>query len=251
MKDDYVTRSYRNLHQGEDLVYFRICLKQTDLFIGVKSESYDPALESKVMKLVTRLRADLESYIALDPNFSSSLVPVPLKSGAPKIARVMTGAATVAGVGPMAAVAGAFAHEVGHLLEEYTSEVIVENGGDIYIKTTRDRLVGVMAGSSPFSNRLAVKVRKEESPLGICTSSGMVGPSFSWGKADAALVKAPQASLADAVATGVGNRILTEQDLKGAIEYARKISGVTGVLAIKNEQLAAWGDIELIALDNG
>ncbi|NLV16087.1 MAG: UPF0280 family protein [Syntrophomonadaceae bacterium] len=251
MRDDFTTRSYRSRHQGEDLTYFRICLKQTDLSIGINSEAYAPSLENRVMELVARLRADLETYITLHPVFFSSLVPVPLKAGAPEIARIMAGAAAAAGVGPMAAVAGAFAQEVGHLLEDYSSEVIVENGGDIYIKTTRDRLVGVIAGSSPFSNRLAVKIKKEESPVGICTSSGTVGPSFSKGKADAALVKAPQASLADAVATGVGNRILTEQDLKDAVEYAREIPGVTGVLAIKNDQLAAWGDIELMALDNG
>ncbi len=119
----------------------------------------------------------------------------------------------------------------------------------MFITTTRERVVGVIAGLSPFSNRLGVRVRPQESPLGLCTSSGTVGPSLSLGRADAVMIKATSASLADAVATSAGNRVLSKDKLLVAIEYARDIKGVTGILAIKEDQMAAWGDIELIPLN--
>ncbi len=248
MNLDFVNRTYRGSHQGEDLVYFRVQVKQTDLAIGVKKESFVPDLVKQIEQRVTRLRAELETYILSHSKFSTSLEPVSLLPGAPEIARRMAQASRLAGVGPMAAVAGAFAEEVGQLLTDIP-DVIVENGGDLFITTTRERVVGVIAGLSPFSNRLGVRVRPQESPLGLCTSSGTVGPSLSLGRADAVMIKATSASLADAVATSAGNRVLSKDKLLVAIEYARDIKGVTGILAIKEDQMAAWGDIELIPLN--
>lgn len=247
MSQDFVSRTYRGSHQGEDLVYFRVQVKQTDLYIGVKSESFAPDLAHQIEQRVVRLRADLETYIASHPGFLSSLEPVKLLPGAPEIAGRMARASRLAGVGPMAAVAGAFAEEIGQLIAD-CPDVIVENGGDLFVKTTRERLVGVIAGLSPFSNRIAVRIKPEESPVGLCTSSGTVGPSLSLGRADAAIVKATSASLADAVATGTGNRVLSKDKLLEAVEYAKGIMGVTGVLVIKDDQMAAWGEIELVPI---
>ena len=245
MGEDYVNRTYRGLFQGEDLLYFRVQVKQTDLSIGIKREYFTSGLDNEVKRRVMRLRADLETYIASHPEFVSSLEPLHLKPGAPEIARRMAVAARMAGVGPMAAVAGAFAEEVGQFLAD-SPEVIVENGGDLYIRTTRERLVGIAAGKSPFSHRIAVRVRPEESPLGLCTSSGTVGPSLSLGRADAAVIKAANASLADAVATGAGNRVTSPEKMLASIEYAKGIVGVTGILIITEDKLAAWGAMELV-----
>ena len=242
---DFVNRTYRGAHRGEDLVYFQVKVKQTDLSIGVTRESFTPDLAHRIEQRVIRLRAGLETYIESHPEFLTSLEPVNLKPGAPEIAQRMSRASRLAGVGPMAAVAGAFAEEVGELLT-VCPDVVVENGGDLYIRTTRERLVGVVAGYSPFSNRIAVRIKPEESPLGICTSSGTVGPSFSLGKADAAVVKATSACLADAVATGASNRVLSRERLMAAVDYAQSVTGVTGILVIKEDQMAAWGDIELV-----
>lgn len=243
---DYSRRLYRTLHHGRDLRYFEVRLKETDLAIGVDRERFSEDLAKMVEKEVIRLRGDLETYIALSPEFRTSFVPVPALPGAPPIARSMIAAATRAGVGPMAAVAGAIAGAVGAILANHCSEVIVENGGDIYLNGSRDRMVAVFAGESPFSNRIGLRVKGREMPVGVCTSSGTVGPSVSLGRADAAIIKAGDVALADAVATGAGNLVQEASDLPKALDYARAITGVRGVLLVKGDRLAVWGDMEIV-----
>jgi ApbE superfamily uncharacterized protein (UPF0280 family) len=148
----------------------------------------------------------------------------------------------------MAAVAGAFAQAVGEYLKPYVRDIIVENGGDIYLHSNYDRLISVFAGKSRFSHKIALRIEAGESPLGICTSSGTVGPSISLGKADAVVIKGINAALADAVATGAANLVQNEGDVTKPIDYVRNIEGITGILAIKNDKLAAWGKIEIVPL---
>ncbi|MDD4172212.1 MAG: UPF0280 family protein [Syntrophomonas sp.] len=243
-----VSRSYRSLHKAKDLHYFNISLKETDLAIGVDMESYNDGLLSLCKQEVRRLRGDLETYISLHPDFRTSFEPLTLLPGAPPLAVIMARAAMQAAVGPMAAVAGALAEAIGQKLKRQVSEVVVENGGDLYIDSSRERLVSVFAGRSKFSHKIAIKVLPAESPLGICTSSGTVGPSISLGKADAVVIKGRNAALADAVATGAANRIQTEKDLLRAVEYVKTIKGITGILAIKDDRMAAWGNIEIVPI---
>ena len=125
------------------------------------------------------------------------------------------------GVGPMAAVAGAMAELIGKKLLDYSPEVIVENGGDIFMKISRRRRIGIFAGNSPFTDKLALELEPEETPLGICTSSGTVGPSLSLGTTDATIVASTSAALADAAATAVGNLVKTADDLQGALDFGR------------------------------
>lgn len=241
-----VRRSYRSLHEAKDLYYFQVRLKETDLAIGVDQASYTSDLPALCENEIRSQRGALESYIIMHPEFRTSFEPVTLLPGAPALAAIMAQAAFKAGVGPMAAVAGAFAQAVGQKLKTRVKNVIVENGGDIYLDSSADRLVSVFAGQSKFSCKIAIRVRADESPLGICTSSGTVGPSISLGKADAVVIKGPDAALADAAATGAANRIQTEKDLMRAVEYVQTIKGITGILAIKNDRMAAWGDIEIV-----
>lgn len=241
-----VKREYRSLHEAKDLYYFRVSLRETDLAIGVDKTSYTSSLLSFCESEVRKLRGDLDTYISIHPEFRSSFEPLLLLPGAPPLAVIMAQAAYQAGVGPMAAVAGAFAQAVGQKLRTQVKDVIVENGGDIYLDSSADRLVSVFAGHSKFSYKIAIKVRAAESPLGICTSSGTVGPSISLGKADAVVIKGTNAALADAVATGAANRIQTEKDLIRAVDYVQTIKGISGILAIKGDQMAAWGNIEIV-----
>ncbi|MGI5921488.1 MAG: UPF0280 family protein [Syntrophomonadaceae bacterium] len=244
----FVNRDYRSLHETSNLRYFKITIKETDLAIGVDQESYTDSLVSVCRKEIIKLRGDLEDYISLHKEFRTSFFPLELLPAAPEIARVMASAAAKAGVGPMAAVAGAIAEAVGKKLDKYVNEIIVENGGDIYIKSNQERIVSVFAGQSKFSNRIGLKIHPEESPLGICTSSGTVGPSISLGKADAMVIKGKSAALADAVASAAGNRVQNADDLIKAIELVQNISGITGVLAIKGDKMAAWGSVEIVPL---
>ncbi len=246
--DKYVTRDYRALHEARDLHYFHIQVKETDLAIAVDQVSYANHLISLCENEVKRLRAELELYISRHPRFKTSFVPLALLPDAPVLARQMAEAAIPAGVGPMAAVAGAFAQAVGEMLMSQVQETIVENGGDIYLNSQKERIVSVYAGTSPFSHRLGLKIKAANSPLGICTSSGTVGPSISLGKADAVVILAPEAALADTVATGAANLVQTEDDLMKAVHFAQNIVGVSGILAIKNDKMAAWGELEMVRL---
>lgn len=248
MDQQHVKREYRRLHEGKNLTYFQVKLKESDLAIGVDTPSYSDSLAVLCRQELIKIRGDLESYILLDPSFQRSLIPVPALPGAPAIARNMIEASRTAGVGPMAAVAGAVAQAIGELLAKHVNEVIVENGGDIYMYGAHERIVAVFAGESPFSHKLGIKVGADELPLGICTSSGTVGPSLSLGRADAVVIKGPSAALADAAATRAGNMIQSEEDLMKAIQVVKNIPGLTGILAVKNHAMAAWGAIELVPI---
>ncbi len=245
----YVNRDYRNTLTNKDLKSFRVTVKETDLYISVDLPSFAAQLEKKAEKTVLALRYDLEEYISTDPVFKTTLSPYIPAPGAPLLARIMADAARAAGVGPMAAVAGAFAEAVGRELLKSCHEVIVENGGDIFMAVTRRRLVAVFAGESPFTGRLAIEVAPEKTPLGVCTSSGTVGPSLSMGNADAVIIISESAPLADAAASAAGNAVKDKKEVKKGIEVARKIPGVLGALAIKDDKLAVWGDVDIVPLN--
>ncbi|MDD5112144.1 MAG: UPF0280 family protein [Candidatus Altiarchaeota archaeon] len=193
---------------------------------------------------LVRTYTELDAYIKRDSYFGISYSPVKLKRNPPQIAVTMADAAGKAGVGPMAAVAGAIAEDVGRiLLEMGAREVIVENGGDIFLSIRRQRTIGIHAGCSGWSNNLALKVRPKETPCGICTSSATVGPSVSLGDADAITVVADTAALADAAATAVGNMVKGDKGVERALDYGRGIPGVRGLLIIRGGTLAAGGSL--------
>ncbi len=246
---EYIERSYRSMFVSDDMTHFQVSVKDTDLDIGVSRECYSNELVEAARKITTSLRNELEAYIEFDPEFKSALVPHRLYSTAPPIAFEMAKAAELANVGPMAAVAGAFSEYIGRELLKYSPDVIIENGGDLYIHTDKKRHVGIFAGSSPFTNKIAVEVLPEFGPIGLCTSSGTVGPSLSFGKADAAVVMAQTGSIADAVATAVGNMIHIPEDVNRGVEFAANIPGVLGAIAIKDEKMALWGKIKIVRLN--
>ena len=150
----------------------------------------------------------------------------------------------------MAAVAGVIAEFVGRGLQERheVAEIVVENGGDIYLQRQVASTVAIFAGASPLSNKVGIRLRAEQTPTGICTSSATVGHSLSLGRADAVTVLAASTALADAVATRIGNETKNDRDINQALEVAAAITGVSGVLIIKGKALGVWGDLELIGL---
>lgn len=230
-------------------MHFQVAVAETDLDVAVCKERYSEQLVSYIEEAVRACRDPLETYIQRDPGFLNALRPYAVWPDAPPLVKTMAEAGRLAGVGPMAAVAGAVAEWVGKLVTKYSRDVIVENGGDIFMRTSRVRRVGIFAGDSVLSNRLAVEVSPQQTPLGICTSSGKVGPALSFGQADAAVVLSPSAPLADAVATACGNLVQTTDDLESALAFAREIPGVKGLLIIKDDRLAVWGAVKLIPLE--
>jgi ApbE superfamily uncharacterized protein (UPF0280 family) len=238
---EYQPRFYRDWSREGDLVPFQVVVRETDLYIRASSN-----LATRAQKSVEKHRASLEGYLARHPGFAPSLVPVTVEDDAPLLVRAMVEASARVGVGPMAAVAGALAEAVGNDLLAYTPEVIVENGGDLFLKVTRVRRVGIYAGESPLSGRLALELAPGDTPCGIATSSGTVGHSISFGRADAAVVVAPSAVLADAAATAFGNRLGSPESIETAIEWARSVNGLRGVVAVMGDRLGAWGEIRLV-----
>jgi len=233
-------RTYHNWVKYSDLVSFRVTDKESDLQISAMGDFRVEALAE-----VRRCRADIECYIDQNLDFLVTLDPIDVTEGAPSIVIKMARAAKKAGVGPMAAVAGAIAEEVGHTLMKRSAEVIVENGGDIFISTKNPRRIGIYAGDSPLSGKLAIEVVAEDSPLGICTSSGTVGHSLNFGRADAVVVLSSSTALADAAATAVSNIVQTADDIPAAIKLAQSIDGVAGVVIIIGDKLGVWGKVKL------
>ena len=236
----YQERFYRDRFKGVNLTFFDVCVYETDLRIGARSNLFDNALD-----IVKFYREQLESFIKSYPEFLSSLIPWKAPHDAPFIVKSMCRASEKTGVGPMAAVAGAFSELTGTELLKYSDEIIVENGGDIFMSTKKSRKVGIYAGNSLLSEKLAVEISPEMSPVGICTSSGTIGHSLSFGKADAALVISKDTFLADAAATAAGNRVKEPSDIEPALDFVSKIHGVTGALIIIGDKLGVWGDIKL------
>jgi len=193
-------------------------------------------------------RDQIKWAIERRPDFLKSLVPLEEDPSDSPIVLAMIRAGQKAGTGPMAAVAGAVAEFVGKGLLPLSPEIIIENGGDIFLKVDRPVTIGLFAGNSRFSGRVGIRIEATPIPLGICTSSGTVGPSLSLGMADAATIISRDVPLADAVATGVGNRVHKPGDLKSAVEWGMKVPGVDGAIAILADKIAALGDIELVPL---
>lgn len=217
-------------------------MRETDLFIRADSDLSDLAFKS-----VFRHRGFLEAYIKMNPEFSSSFIPLAYDRFAPAIVQQMLNAGRSAGVGPMASVAGAISQKVGIDLLQHTKNVIIENGGDIFAAVEKEKKlhISVFAGYSPLSNKVSLKIKGSDTPVGVCTSSGTVGGSFSFGTADAITIISEDAALADAVATAACNVVKSKADIPKAIQIAQRTGGVKGVLAIKDDQMGVWGDIEL------
>ncbi len=240
----YEPKTYRHWVKGKDLVSFNVTVKETDIYVRASKN-----LRSKTLRLVTKYRESLERYIERYPSFLTALEPLSVGSDAPQIVKSMADSARKAGVGPMASVAGAIAEFVGTELLAFSPEVIVENGGDIFLKSLRKRMVSIYAGKSPLTGQIGLEIEAEETPLGICTSSGTVGHSLSYGRADAIVALSPSASLADAAATAIGNLIKQQEDIPNGIELAKGIEGLKGVLIIKDDKVGIWGEVKVCQID--
>jgi hypothetical protein len=236
----HIERTYRSFSTDRNYSRYTVKISETDIYILTDSDLRETAYHAAM-----GYRAQIEEYIRYHPEFRTSLKPLPADQLAPEIIQDMIGAAKTAGVGPMASVAGAIAERVGKDLLACSSNVIVENGGDIFLNIKDDISVGIFAGDSPLSGKIALRVAASETPIGICTSSGTVGHSLSFGVADAVCIKSRSTALADAAATSVGNLIRKKSDVNRGLERAMAIQGVLGALIVVGDTLAIQGSMEL------
>ena len=234
-------RTYRSLINKDNLTSYNIIIGESDLFISSDTNLKDVALNSLI-----RHRNSLEAYIKNYPEFRTSLLPLQEENLAPLIIREMLAKSKTCGVGPMASVAGAIAEFVGYDLLDKTENLIIENGGDIFLRSKNKLTVSIYAGESALSYKVNILVKPEKTPIGICTSSATVGPSLSFGKADAVCVISKSATLADAAASAIGNKVKSNKDIKAALDYGIKIPGVNGIVVIYANDMGAIGDVHFL-----
>jgi len=238
MKTDlYIPRTYREHCPDGRFVRFNVVEKESDLFILAKKE-----LATQAYYILSELRAQIESYIEIDRDFLTSLKPIKIIEPAAEIVREMAIVSEKMGVGPMAAVAGAISERVCRHLAQFSDEVIVENGGDIFIINKQPITIAIYAGNSPLSMRLGIEIEPAFEGIGVATSSGTVGHSISFGNADAVTVISKNGGFADAVATAIGNMVKTKDDIKIALDFAMRIPDILGVVVIMGEKIGAAGE---------
>ncbi len=217
----------------------RFQVKETVVTIIAEEEFVKPAKEA-----IVHYRSELEEFIAEDPFFRLTLEPYTKREDAPEIVRRMIDASSKVGIGPMSAVAGVISQlAVEAMIAAGATYAIVDNGGDIALINDEEVLVGIYAGEI---NDFALKVEPRDTILGICTSSGKIGPSISFGNSDAVTVVSNNTSIADSAATAIGNHVTDGDSIDGAIENFRGIDGIDGLLIICDGRIGTWGDLPSI-----
>lgn len=239
----YQERLYRHLIQSENLISFEVSVKETDLCIHAKRP-----LENEARESVLRHRGHIESYIEAYPRFFKTLVPWNIKGPAPQIIRDMSNAGINAGVGPMAAVAGAVSEYVGRDLLNYSDEIMVENGGDIFVKLNHPFTAAIYAGASPLSLRIGILLNYARQSIAVCTSSATIGHSLSKGAADAVCVISKSCSNADAAATAICNQVGSAKQIQQAVHFGNQIKGVLGIVVIVGDKIGLWGDVKIVPM---
>lgn len=219
---------------------FKYQHKQTIVTILVDEEKYYDVAVNAILEA----RKEIESVIRSDPFFLSSLEPYNFYEG--PVTRRMVDAAEVAGLGPMASVAGMISqYAVEKMVEEGADFAVVDNGGDMAIFSHREIVVGVYTGTNI---KLGFKIEPSNEIKAVCTSSGRIGHSVSFGYADAATVFGGDACVADAFATALGNEIkeeVSEESFTTVMEdfWGRSEGYVDGIFAVKGEMMGFAGKV--------
>jgi uncharacterized protein len=244
---DFEPRTYRGQMNRQRFRFFNVVQKETDLWIGISNSSSHNELKAFCEERIFHYREQIESCIRQCPEFGKSFTPIPVNNNFPHIAAAMVNAAKRAGTGPMSAVAGAVAEALGNdILKMYNpEEVVIENGGDIFVNIKNDLLVQFFAGRNHNFSNLAINIPGKYGKLGICTSSGMFGHSFSFGLADSVTVVCKSTSLADAWATSICNRVRANTCIKNLTVKYQIIPEIISLMIIKDEKMGIAGEFEL------
>ena len=240
----YKKRFYRTNTYNSDLVAFHVRHFESNLQICAHSD-----LSGISFEYLRRFHEQVSDYCQSHPEFEKSLRPVKIAEKTPEIIRTMYKASMRAGVGPMATVAGAIAEAVGKKLLKHSREIIIENGGDIFIAVSKDRKIGIFAGIGNVCNHLIINIKSYQSPCGICTSSGQFGHSLSMGNTCATIIISKSSALADGYATAFGNMVNNDDDINLALKSARKKKDINGIVIITSSKMAAYGDFTFDILD--
>ncbi|MDC7231247.1 MAG: UPF0280 family protein [Sphaerochaetaceae bacterium] len=241
----YQRRAYRQSMGSARFSSFSLSIGESDVWIGFQGPADKNSLQAETTTLLRRLRRELLDYG--DPDLFTSFVPLQPKGDLSVLLQRMFDAGKRSGTGPFSSVAGAIAERLGrHLKDQFgLSEIVVENGGDLYIDVLKPLSVQLFAPTSPLSGKLSIIVDPSYGPMGVCTSSGKIGHSISFGRADAVMVACKDAALADAYATAYCNRVSGKADVKKVCEALTRQEEVLSAVVVFEDTLAVGGHLEV------
>lgn len=204
--------------------------------IHIKSDRKEAVFEA--IEEIRRHTKELLRYVEENPSFKLSLEPLDVDPEAPVVVQRMVEASRIAGVGPMASVAGAIA-DLGleALLKAGASVALVENGGEVSAYTASEDIVVLISTCEPLlSGKIGFLITRDDSRLGVGTSSGKVSQTVSFGEADSVTVVADNAAIADAAATSICNAVVgsnIRSSIVKGLERAKSIKGVRGAIIVR------------------
>jgi len=244
---EYQPRLYRETMGNSRWESFTAAHRQTDLWIAVDKRSFHPNIRNYVSDRIRHYRAILDGHIAEHPDFLTSLTPIAHPFGVHPLIAEMAEASNIAGTGPMSAVAGALAERIcTDIVSQFgAQEVIVENGGDIFMQLIKPATVSIYAGNSPLSEKLALTPDAAHSPLSLCCSSSTVGHALSFGTADACMVACRSGALADALATAFCNMVKTDESVQEVTQKALEMTEVKAIVIIRGDKVGMGGQIKV------
>ena len=235
----YEERFYRHSFSGKHSL--EIAYRESDIYI-ISDKTLD---KHRAEDILRKYYTQIEEYVSKNPCFLNSLSPLEIDRSAPLIIQDMFKASQLAGIGPFSSVAGAVAYYIGKELLAYCEEIIVENGGDIFLKAKKEKIIGLYLGENFEPNRVNVEIGQKNHCFGVCSSSSNIGPSLNFGKADLVTIVSSDSISADALATAYSNKVKKEKDIALVLKEAQNNSLIDAIVIAFENKLFLWGGIQL------
>ena len=230
----------------DNLFVSHFIIKESDCFVKAESNS---AIKTAIAS-IRRHRRVLERFIEKYPTFMTTYKPIkfPPDVSLPEIIQIMQFGSELSNVGPMASVAGALADlATRDMVKDGSKVAILENGGEISIYSNKKVNIGILAGNTPLSGKIGFQIKPGECPLGVGTSSATMGHVKNYtGQADAAVIVAEDANLADAFATRITNEVKgndMEKSVQRALEVAETLEKLRSALIVRGKFVGTVGKL--------
>lgn len=229
--------------------FSEIDLGQTHIRLTTDLESHN------LKRYIFSIRRDLKNYIMKNEDFLLSLEPIKAEGDLPLIVRTMVESSDIADVGPMACVAGTISElSLNYLMDNDSKYSIVENGGDIALINEETVLCGIYSKNPILGNDMAFEIKARNSPLGICSSSGKIGHSISFGEADSVTVISGSSSIGDGLATRIANEVngeTSEDKVSNGLECSENYKEFfEGILIVSQNHVGTIGKLPKIVETN-